>query len=67
MTTLDKAQALTSQTFTDPNGRQKQTPWFADQEALVDYIGSTGGTINATYQRQGGEMWEVVAGEKLPL
>lgn len=65
--TADTIPLLTSQVYTDSDGNQKQTPWFEDQVDLVDRIAETGGTITNTYQRRGGEMWEIVAGERLPL
>jgi len=54
-----------SQDIYTPKGVRKFTPWFSDFRELAEYIEQTGGTINATYKRCGGEMWEIVAGEEL--
>lgn len=38
------------------------TPWFKDQESVVDAVGENNGSIKTVYVREGGEMRELVPG-----
>ena len=38
------------------------TPWFKDQESVVDAVGENNGSIKTVYVREGGEMHELVPG-----
>lgn len=58
---------MTSQKYTDSEGFEKITPWFQDTVDLVDYLAERGGTITGTFVREGGDMYEMVAGERVKI
>ena len=49
------------------SGGEKLTPWFDDLTDLVEYIEKTGGEYVNKYVREGGDIYEIVAGEKMKL
>ena len=58
---------LTCQKYTDSEGFEKITPWFRDTVDLVDHLAERGGTITGTFVREDGNMYEMVAGERMKI
>lgn len=63
----DTIKTMTCQKYTDSEGFEKITPWFQETVDLVDYLAERGGTITGTFIREGGDMYEAVAGERMKL
>lgn len=67
MTAPAQPKTLRSFRIVTDKGIEKLTPWFEDDIDLAEYIEHHGGATTQMFERTGGDMYEVVAGERMKL